>query len=165
MHCPVLQHHSIFLSRHSSQLADGGVGGGVGTGGEGVGGVGGGVGGVGGGVGGAGPPHAAEFEQSEHWQSTGLVHVAVSTVQPEEVSPGVKQPGAGLPFQHHCLLSFCTHASHVVAGDGVGGGGVGGGAVPSAMHGQMAASYLGSLFGGVVMYDTLLTMSVTHAPL
>ena len=40
------------------------------------------------------------------------------SVQPEEASPGVKQPGAGLPFQHHCLLSCCTHASHVCVGGG-----------------------------------------------
>ena len=48
-------------------------------------------------------------------------------MQPEDASPGVKQPGAGVPFQHHCLLSCCTHASHVVAGVGVGAGGAGGG--------------------------------------
>jgi hypothetical protein len=76
-----------------------------------------------GGVGaGAGPPHAAEFEQSEQSQLAGSVHVAVALVQPEEMSPGAKQPGAGLPFQHHCMLPCATHAAHVVAGGGVGGG-------------------------------------------
>jgi hypothetical protein len=59
-----------------------------------------------------------------------LEHVAVALVQPVVPLFGAKQPGAGLPFQHHCMLSCFTHASHVVAGGvggGVGGGGGGGG--------------------------------------
>jgi len=84
--------------------------------------------GAGGGVGtGPGPPHAPESAQSEQSQSTGLEHVAVDSLQPEEASPGAKQPGTGLPFQHHCMLSCATHAPHVVAGVGVGAGGAGGG--------------------------------------
>ena len=81
--------------------------------------------GAGGGVGRAGPPHLPESAQSEQSQSTGLEHVAVDSVQPEAGSPGAKQPG-GLAFQHHCMLSCCTHASHVSAGVGVGAGGAGG---------------------------------------
>ena len=104
--------------------------------------------GVGFGVGagtGPGPPHAPEFAQSEQSQSRAFVHVEVASVQPEVASPGVKQPGAGLAFQHHCLLSSATHWSHVVAGGGVGpagGGGVGGGvgSTVSRRHGQMVFS-------------------------
>ena len=75
---------------------------------------------------GLGPPHLAESSHAEHSQSTRLEHVAVSSVQPELKSPGVKQPGSTSPcplrpFQHHCMLSSATHAWHVCA-LGVGGG-------------------------------------------
>jgi len=39
--------------------------------------------------GGAGPPQASELSQSRHAQSTGLVHVAVASVQPVPNCPGL----------------------------------------------------------------------------
>ena len=100
------QHHCLLsCATHSSHVVATGVG-------------------AGGGVGaGPGPPHASEFKQSEHWQSTGFEHVARLSVQPV---PGTRQRGLS---QHHSMLSCATHSSHVVAGGGVGAGdGIGVGA-------------------------------------
>jgi len=67
---------------------------------------------------------------------------------------------------YHCMLSAVTQSLHVSAGDGVGAGGTGAGVgiATSRMHGQIAVSYLGSLVGGVIMYETPARLSVRQAP-